>query len=396
MNSVVKNIQTRCFEFATPKVNSTFGKVKVLVATHEQIANGMKFTRESMEKAMNSLNYIPIIGQYSNEKDDYTDHGQTMKISNDGIEFEKNTKPIGVVIKDSGKFEMIKAKNGEMVEYVTCEGYIWLQECPEAETIFKGDDNAQSMEINLASYTSNEDWTYQVDEYEYTALCVLASDGTVKPAFHEAKVLTNFDSNEFKAKYSEMMTALDKYLKFQEEGGDVVEEDKVLDTETIETQENVDNTEQNQEVQDENKDNEFQEENVDATKETDNDVNYKDLYEQEKIKTETMQGEIITLQNKVEEFTKQQERNDKFSMINAYKGKIDDSVFSEFKEKVDTFSKERLEKELLSQYVKSLENKVEFTQDQPTSIPAVDTFSEVANEDLPESVRLIKKYSKKN
>lgn len=398
MENKINLIQTKCFDFNVPKVNSTFGKVKILVASHEQIANGMKFTKEAMEKAMDSLNYIPIIGSYSEEKGDYTDHGQAMKITNESIEFEKNTKPIGVVIKDSGKFETIKAKNGEDMTYVTCEGYVWLQECPEAETIFKGDDNAQSMEINLTSYTTNDDWTYQVDEYEYTALCVLASDGSVKPAFHEAKVLTNFECDEFKARYSEMMIALDKFIKFQEEGGDTVEnEEKVAEeVETPVEESEVKDVPETEEDTQESEDVKTIETDVTQENMEENEIDYKALYEDNQNKIFTMENQIIELQSKVDEFALKQEQDEKFSMINAYKGKIQDEKFAVFNENIDKFSKEELKAELLSAYVEALETKTVFTENKQVNIPTVDMFSSVTGEDVPESVKLIKKYSKQN
>jgi hypothetical protein len=52
------------------QVNNGFAKVKILVNTYEQVANGTKFSKELLAEKMSKLNYIPIIGEFKDENED--------------------------------------------------------------------------------------------------------------------------------------------------------------------------------------------------------------------------------------------------------------------------------------------------------------------------------------
>lgn len=390
------------------EVNDGFAKVLISVMSCDQIANGTKFRRSAVDNAVKGLNYLPVVGEWIGDKDDldnsdFGTHGGKLTISDTEFKWEDTTIPYGVVIADSYHWKDMPKKNGETENYLCVWAYLWLHKFPEIEKVYRDGKTNQSMEIlvNDAEYT---DTYYDIKDFSFQALCLLGKN--VSPAFREAQVITQFESNTFKAQYNEMLIALDKYMKkYEEKEGDIVEnENQVVDTQdevkdTTEIENEVDKTTETEEVVDtDDVEDEAQQEEATEQMSKDGtsqqDVDYKSLYEDSINTIKTMQENIDTLQSKVDEFTLKEERNEKFSMINAYKGKIQDDKFANFKEKVDEYSKDTLKTELLSSYVEALESKTNFTQEQSKTIPTVESFSDVTGDDLPESVKLIKKYTK--
>jgi hypothetical protein len=159
---------------------------------------------------MSNLNYIPIVAEFKEKDNDFGTHGGKIELSDDGIEFIDTTRPYGTVIENSGRFENIIKPNGENSVYVVCDGYVWVDRYPELNVLFEGKPNNQSMEIHVLSGHYGEDNVYYIDDFEYSALCILGKD--VTPAFNLAKIEGSYESKDFKVQYEEMMSALEKYL----------------------------------------------------------------------------------------------------------------------------------------------------------------------------------------
>lgn len=198
------------------RVNDEFVKCTVSVNSYDQIANGTKFRKEAIEKALPTLNYCPVIGFFDG---DFNGHGIEYKITDEGIEEVVKTVPFGVVIKDSYRWEKLMKDNGEYEDYVVVDCYLWGR-YKDAIEIVKNNSCNQSMEVNInsAEYTDNY---YDITDFTYSALCILGE--TTTPAFNLAKIRTSdkFGKDSFKECYSEMTEALDKFLNF-EQGGDNV------------------------------------------------------------------------------------------------------------------------------------------------------------------------------
>ena len=198
------------------RVNDEFVKCTVSVNSYDQIANGTKFRKEAIEKALPTLNYCPVIGFFDG---DFNGHGIEYKIKDEGIEEVVKTVTFGVVIKDSYRWEKLMKDNGEYEDYVVVDCYLWGR-YKDAIEIVKNNSCNQSMEVNInsAEYTNNY---YDITDFTYSALCILGE--TTTPAFNLAKIRTSdkFSKDNFKECYSEMTEALDKFLNF-EQGGDNV------------------------------------------------------------------------------------------------------------------------------------------------------------------------------
>lgn len=201
-------------------VNDEFVKCTVSVNSYDQIANGTKFRKEAIDKALPTLNYAPVIGYFKDN--DFLDHGIEYVINNNGIEEVIKTIPFGVVIKDSYRWTKLQKENGEMEEYVLVDCYLWSRYKDAIDKVKENKCN-QSMEVVINSGEYCEDGYYDISDFSYSALCILGEE--VAPAFNLAKIRTSdkFSKDDFKVVYSEMSMALDKFLNF-EEGGDFVEE----------------------------------------------------------------------------------------------------------------------------------------------------------------------------
>ena len=143
--------------------------------------NGSYISKETAEKMARSLPNIPIVGEWSEDTEDYTSHGQE-QLQNGKM--RTTTRPIGVVPADT-KVWWEKYLDNDSVEreYMCCEAYIWTGRYPETQKIFRDGVNNQSMELD--SDTIKGTWAqienkgteyFIIEEAIFTALCVLGED----------------------------------------------------------------------------------------------------------------------------------------------------------------------------------------------------------------------------
>lgn len=323
------------------KINNGFTKVKILVNTHEQVANSTHFSRELLESKMSKLDYLPIIAEFKEEKEDFGTHGGKVEISDDGFDFVDTTRPYGAIIEGSGKFEYITKPNGEKCEYVTCLGYVWSERYPELNVLFEGKPNNQSMEINVLNGHENDDGSFEITDFEYSALCILGKD--VIPAFNLAKVETNFAKLDFKAQYTEMLKELEKCINRQEV--DEMSKKKFEDQDTKETEDMKESEKVEKDV--ENEENDFEKKEQDYKEQIEALTDKCLDYEKEIDKYKEMEKEL----KKLKEFKAEIDKNEKQEKIDALFSKVDkymDEDVEELKEKAMDMDFEKLESSLYS------------------------------------------------
>lgn len=357
---------TKRFNFDTPstlefgQVNSGFAKVKLSVMTDEQIANGTHFKKEVINQNLSTINYIPVVAEYKEEIGDFNTHGGKIEISDDGIKFIETTKPYGVVIADTAKWEEVKLKNGETVQYVTCFAYLWIDRYPELQVLYEGKSNNQSMEVSVEEAHFNEDtWVYEIDKFQFSALCLLGK--SIQPAFDEAKVSVDYSKQDFKADYTEMLSALNIYLKnnnmevFSLEENikeDVVEtteefeeiQDETLETEIVNEFEEETETEQveNTETEEDESEEEFTEEVEDGVDE--NAIDYEKLYNDLKIEYDKLVEQNSELNNFKQTIIKEE----KEEMFNAFSNKLTSEEMQPVKDEMDILEVKDIEIQLFA------------------------------------------------
>lgn len=332
------------FQKYEDKVNNGFTKVKIFVDTHEQIANGTHFSRELLESKMSKLSYLPIVAEFKEDNNDFGTHGGKVELSDDGFDFIETTRPYGVIIEGSGKFETIKKPNGEECEYVTCLGYVWSERYPELNVLFEGKPNNQSMEINVFK-GNDDDGIFEITDFEYSALCILGKN--VVPAFDLAKVETNFARLDFKSQYSEMLQELGKSLNKEQEvdkmakGKFEKQEDKVIEDSKVE-EKTIEGT-----PKEEGKEDDF------SKKEKDYEDGIKALtdkclnYEKEIEKYKAMEKEYEELKSFKDNIDKEAKK-EKIDVLFAKVEKYMDKDMEDLKEKAIDMDFEKLEKSLYS------------------------------------------------
>ena len=365
------NFETSLINYS--ETNSGFAKVKISIMTHEQVANGTHFKKDVIDKRKKNLNYLPVIGQFKKEDEDFGTHGEKIEITDDDFKIIKETVPYGVVMKDSARWENIKLKNGDTVEYLVADAYLWIEMYPELEVLYEGKLNNQSMEIKINKGKFNEDdWVYEVEDFEFMALCLLGKN--ISPAFVEAKVDVNFSQECFKANYQEMTSALDKYLSNYEQSEvenltdetekveveEVEIEDEFEETEEVETEETdtveeiteTDDTDEVEETEEVLVDEVEVEEIVEETEEITEEVVVEEVDETDyKLELENLQAEFDKINDelvKLREFKSNIEMEEKTGIVDTFKHRysLEDSDIESVIANINTYSAKEVEDEL--------------------------------------------------
>lgn len=190
------------------KLNPLFSKCDIKVMYAGENRNKSSMSKEAINKAIPSIFGIPIVGEFIEEKKDFGGHGGKVKIEGKEIKTIHTTKPIGHVPESAKVFwEDVEEDNGTVREYLCIEGaLLWTGRYEEAKTIVS-DSKGQSMEISINSGKFNSDKVYEIDDFNFSALCVLG-DG-VEPCFENAEITGySLDREEFSKQFNSMMEEL--------------------------------------------------------------------------------------------------------------------------------------------------------------------------------------------
>src|SRR5699024_2677753 len=121
-------------------------------------------------------------------------------------------------------WENITEEDGTVNEYLHTECFLWTARYPEAEKVLEGNSN-QSMEIYVSSGKSRDDGYYEIDDFEFSALCILGSE--IEPAFESAGFSQfNYNEEKFKKEFNLMVQELKASLV--EGGENDIDKDKGL------------------------------------------------------------------------------------------------------------------------------------------------------------------------
>ncbi|KFZ25891.1 MAG: hypothetical protein KQ78_01847 [Candidatus Izimaplasma bacterium HR2] len=83
-------------EFDSDK-NPLFSKVKINFLYKGYNRNGSYISKRVAENIGKKIAYIPIVGEFITEKEDFGTHGGKLTITSDDIVYEETTVPYGVV-----------------------------------------------------------------------------------------------------------------------------------------------------------------------------------------------------------------------------------------------------------------------------------------------------------
>lgn len=243
MEGKVSQIHT--FSKITPlqKLNENFTLAECTVCGCGKNRNYSYISRETIEKEMYGLNYLPIVAHLI-ERDDGTGvfiggHDYTI---DENWNFKPLTQVVGCVVNDSFEFREIE-EYGESVTYLVCKCILYTEHVPELMSAIYSDDVyfGESMEIEVKqSRPLAEDSNYQeILDFNFLKLCLLGmSDNPeehTEPCFISSKVYKPEEFELDNSNFDDVMLKLKEqcanYFALRKKGGNAMEDKKDMELE---------------------------------------------------------------------------------------------------------------------------------------------------------------------
>ena len=243
MEGKVSQIHT--FSKITPlqKLNENFTLAECTVCGCGKNRNYSYISRETIEKEMYGLNYLPIVAHLI-ERDDGTGvfiggHDYTI---DENWNFKPLTQVVGCVVNDSFEFREIE-EYGESVTYLVCKCILYTEHVPELMSAIYSDDVyfGESMEIEVKqSRPLAEDSNYQeILDFSFLKLCLLGmSDNPeehTEPCFISSKVYKPEEFELDNSNFDDVMLKLKEqcanYFALRKKGGNAMEDKKDMELE---------------------------------------------------------------------------------------------------------------------------------------------------------------------
>ena len=212
---------------------------KVFYLGHNR--NGSHIDKTVAAQMAQTLPGCMIVGYFSENKDDFRDHGRQVIIDGDGVKFKCQTTPYGFVAPDTKvwfkDFEDTDEFGNKVIRtYLMTECYLWTGHFEEAMRVYN-EGRPHSMELDdetLKGFWSTDNNCgmdfFIINDAIFSKLCILGND--VEPCFEGSditspKVSSSFtlDSN-FKTTLYNMMEELKELTNSTLEKGE-----KQMDTE---------------------------------------------------------------------------------------------------------------------------------------------------------------------
>lgn len=204
-------------------------EIKVLYLGENR--NRSFISKEVATEMAKTLRGAPIVGAYSQQNEDFGDHGQQIVIDNDGIKFNCLTKPYGFVAPDAKvwfqTFTDIDDFGNEIErEYLMTTGYLWTEQFPECKPVVE-EGRPHSMELHeetLDGHWAKNNKTgidfFIINDAIFSKLCILGND--VEPCFEGSSVTSQEVSTAFTKvddDFKNTLFSMMQELKFALEGG---------------------------------------------------------------------------------------------------------------------------------------------------------------------------------
>ena len=208
--------------------------------------NGSFIDKQVATEMAQTLPGCPIVGYFSQDKDDFRDHGEQIIIDGEGVKFKNLTVPYGFVAPDAKVWfqdfeDTDELGNKAIRTYLMTEGFLWTEQYQEAQRVLS-EGRPQSMELDnntLKGHWSTDNNTgldfFIINDAIFSKLCILGED--VEPCFEGATVSAPDVSSTFskndqftKTLYSMMKELKELTSSLNEKGGNSME----LQTENVE------------------------------------------------------------------------------------------------------------------------------------------------------------------
>ena len=214
--------------------------------------NGSFISKETATQMAHTLPGCPIVGYYSENQEDFRDHGDQMIIDGDGVKFKCLTTPYGFIAPNARVWfqdfeDTDEFGNRTVRTYLMTEGYLWTEQYKEAQKVIN-EGRPQSMELDektLKGYWSTDNSKgmdfFIINDAIFSKLCILGED--VEPCFEGASVTAPQISSTFSKgdKFTHTLFTMMEELKELtsiNKGGTSMDENKdfvVLDSTPVES-----------------------------------------------------------------------------------------------------------------------------------------------------------------
>lgn len=229
-------------------VNREFDHVKIYTFRAGANRNYSYVSKTELDKALPSLNYLPVVGHLIEEYDsdgNVSGHyfGGHDYVVTDDLKVKMITVPYGVVISGTAQYETID-EHGQEVQYLTAEAYLWTGRYPEMRDAIYSDEvwYGQSAEITFEQWRPWQENSLYAEllDVNFSALCLLGkSDDKEKhtePCFQSAHVepiktsafaLDGTQFSQLMSKLREQLAHSLEHTENQQKGGsDMNQEDR--------------------------------------------------------------------------------------------------------------------------------------------------------------------------
>lgn len=195
-----------------------FTKVKVWLMHLGTNLNNSAFEKSVVDKAIPTLQYIPIMGfielNDDNEKD-FSDHRYIITKDDKGVRRKYMGTPYGVIKSsddNNAHYEDRLCEDGETRTFLVTEGVIWNVLEDGAEIFQRDLVKSQSMELYEKSIDGYEDddGVFHFTDFSFRAACVLGDD--VTPAMTGSTIEVQFALSDFVKNIQSELN--DKYTTF--------------------------------------------------------------------------------------------------------------------------------------------------------------------------------------
>lgn len=232
-----------------PTSNPSFHKATLRIMAIEQIANKWMFSKKSVERALTTIDNVPLVTFFNERTNNLGDHDVCMK---DG----SKTYGVGTIAESCEQWIEEVEENGMTQSYLCSEVIFWKRQKREYDFIKRHKELSISMEVQPTEAYRTKDGLLLIEDFYFTAITILGIG--INPAFDDA-VLTFSKQDE---NYQQMLTELKEF----ESGGFSMDENQNMNEQNKTNDEgekpnHQDNSQQSEEGKGDSGSNQNQQEN---------------------------------------------------------------------------------------------------------------------------------------
>ena len=188
------------------EINESFDSCLLHVCYPGRNRNKSIISKSSIENAIPTMSYCPIVANYDVEQDIIGGHDVDFVDTDDGMKMVNLTDAVGVVPENPQWYwETVTEDDGTEHDYLVTPAILWKR-TPVYEKLKRDGISGQSMEIRVRE-GKLVDGDFEIISFDFTAFCLLGEG--IEPCFESANVEL-FSADKLSSRLSEMMSDFKK------------------------------------------------------------------------------------------------------------------------------------------------------------------------------------------